>query len=150
VASINNSIGTKNILNKLETNRENRVGKGFKGSDFSLQDSYGSNSRDNNRRHDGIYDEEFYSKINQALMHPEQLEALQLSDEQLREYQNQKSYFESIHKGSDKAETSRSPASKVLEFKEASPVSEKNSISLRLFHFAIQRNLQNNPSINRI
>lgn len=130
-ASLNLNSG-KNKNEKVSVG--NRIGlkQGFGGSDFKIDsnenrpvnisdDAYGA----------GIYNEDFYRKINLALQNPSQLEALHLSADQMKEYLNQKNYFDSMDNansiGKNQLKNSRSARSKseVLEFREDLPVSPK-------------------------
>ncbi len=68
--------------------------KGFGGSDFDLNTKTANQVGIDSRS--GIYNDNFYIKINLALKNPEQLDDLKLSPEQMKEYLTQKAYFDSF------------------------------------------------------
>jgi len=67
----------------------------------------------------GIYDEDFYRKINTALDHPEKLASLNLSPAEMQEYNTRKAYKELMAKGANDV-GARAPASGVNEIKDES------------------------------
>ncbi len=108
------------------------VGRGFSGSDYALSTS-GATVESRVKRtmgnsiSGGIYDEEFYRKINLALQNPDQLDSLQLSPDQMREYLDRKHYYDSLSRGADTT-SKRAPASaETVEFKDKveGPISDK-------------------------
>ena len=123
LASAKNAISSRSMLNKKDGNQSSKIGKGFQGSDFSLTNSYGSRGAGavSGSGGNGIYNEEFYNKINLALQNPDQLESLHLSEDQLKEYYNQKEYFDSFKSAKNEIDTKRSPASKIVELKNQTP-----------------------------
>jgi hypothetical protein len=124
LASTRNAISSRAMNNyKKDRTQVSNKGKGFQGSDFSLTNTYGSASGGavSGSGGSGIYNEEFYTKINLALQHPDQLDSLHLSEDQLKEYYNQKNYFDSFKTAKNEMDQARSPASKIVDLKEQTP-----------------------------
>ncbi len=131
IASDQNAINNAGEKLKIETNLNPKMVKNFALSDFTsaFSNSWGTTSLNIGKSgsSNGIYNEEFYKKINLALQNPQQLETLHLTNEQMQEYQNQKNYFDSLTAKGHSSLDVRAPASGVLNFdiKTSSPVADK-------------------------
>ncbi len=133
-SGLDSLVGGANIHSGVydPTSEAAKKGKGFAGSDFSLvSNGYSGALRGTssvgNGITGGIFDEEFYRKINLALEHPEQLDSLKLTPEQMKEYLDRKSYFDSMTNGEEVGR--RAPASgTVLDFKDKTqlPINDKD------------------------
>jgi hypothetical protein len=148
VASAKNAISSRAMLNKKDGNQASKIGKGFQGSDFSLTTSYrsGGGAAVSGSGANGIYNEEFYGKINLALQNPDQLESLKLSEDQLKEYYNQKQYFDSFKAAKDEIDPNRSPASKIVDLKNQtpSPIAEKEMNLFEIISLRYAKKFYNN------